>query len=62
MISLLVGLFTVAAGLWGMLCWFPEFVMVLKGAVPLMVVMGGAVAVIAGLSALRRPPKSGSDQ
>jgi hypothetical protein len=58
----LVGLFAVTAGLWGMFCWFSDLAIVLKGALPVMVVMGGMVAIIAGISAIRRPPGSGGGQ
>ena len=62
MISLLVGLVTVAAGLWGIFFWSSDLLIVLKGALPVMILMGGLVAVVAGISALRRPPSSGGGQ
>ena len=62
MISLLIGLAAVAAGLWGMAHWFDRLVFVLKGIVPLMMVLGGMVAILSGISALRKPPYSGSDK
>ena len=62
MISLLVGLVTVAVGLWGVAHWFDRLIFVLKGTLPLMMVMGGMVAILSGISALRRPPHSGGDQ
>lgn len=62
MISLLIGLLTVGAGLWGMIHWRDALVLALKGLVPVSMVLGGAVAVIAGISAIRRPPASGSSR
>jgi hypothetical protein len=62
MMSLIVGLSAVSAGLWGMFHWFDQLLFVIKGVVPAMVLMGGAIAVIAGISTFRRPPKLGDEK
>ena len=48
-----VGLLSVAAGAWGLLRWWPLFVLLLKAALPAVLVMGGLIAIIAGVADLR---------
>ncbi len=50
MLSLIFGLATMAVSLWGLFHWRTEFIFILKGAVPVCFLMGGVVAVIAGIS------------
>ena len=58
MLSLLVGLITVGLSLWGIALWREEFLLVMKGFLPLCFLMGGVVAVIAGISSLvGKPPE-----
>ncbi len=48
MISVLFGLASLGAGLWGLYVWRMEFVAFLKGFLPICLVFAGAVAVIMG--------------
>ena len=50
MLSLIFGLVTMALSIWGLILWRAEFVFFLKGVLPVCFLMGGVVAVIAGLS------------
>jgi len=40
-------------GLAGLFGWWSSFVMILKGTIPAMMIFGGAIAVIAGLSEIK---------
>ena len=53
MLAVIVGLIFVALGLWGIAAWWPYFVIVLKGSVPPMIIVGGLLAIIAGITSLR---------
>jgi hypothetical protein len=57
MTSLIVGVGAIALSVWGLLHWRAEFVLVMKGFLPFCLLMGGLVAVIAGVSALFSRPK-----
>lgn len=53
MTAVLVGLVFIAGGLWGIARWFPDFMATLRGIGPVSILIGGVVAVIAGLSSFR---------
>ena len=52
-LGVIIGAIIVLIGLKGILCWWGDFLMVLRGSVPAMLIFGGAIAVIAGLSEIR---------
>lgn len=52
MISFLIGLLFIATGLYGIVRWFPDFAIVLRGLIPMSLVLGGLVAVVAGFGAI----------
>lgn len=52
-LSLIVGGAIAFVGLVGLLSWWPDFIMVVKGTIPAMLIFGGAIAVIAGLSEIK---------
>ncbi len=51
--SVIIGAIVVLLGLIGLKSWWGEFIMIIKGSVPIMLIFGGAIAVIAGLSELK---------
>ena len=51
--SIIVGAIVAVLGLLGFLRWMPHFIVVVKGTLPAMLIFGGAIAVIAGLSELK---------
>jgi hypothetical protein len=59
MLSILVGIIFVAAGVWGIIHWPSDVASVMKGILPLMVICGGVIAVVAGFSRLRDDSKNG---
>ncbi len=52
-LSIVVGAVVVILGLLGIVGWRSELLTVLKGSVPAILIFGGAIAVIAGLSELK---------
>jgi hypothetical protein len=52
MISILVGLVFIAAGIAGIVRWFPDFLGAVRGLAPLSLLLGGIVAVIVGVGSL----------
>ena len=52
-LSIVIGAAAALFGLWGLVGWRGDLLTVLKGTVPAMLVFGGAIAVIAGLSELK---------
>jgi len=53
MVALIIGLIVVVLGVIGIVTWFPDFVLVLKGSVPAMLICGGLLAIIAGITSIK---------
>ena len=51
--SVIVGAIVALLGLWALLGWWGDFLLVLRGCVPAMLIFGGVIAVIAGLSEMK---------
>lgn len=49
-LSLLIGGIVTLVGLILLIAWWFEFIFILKGIIPLMLIVGGVVAVLAGIS------------
>lgn len=50
MLSALIGLIVSVLALWGMFVWWNDFLIVLRGLVPVSFVFGGIVAIVAGIA------------
>lgn len=55
MMATLAGACFIFVGVWGIMQWFPDFLIVLKGFLPISLVLGGLVALASGLSSLKKP-------
>lgn len=53
MTAIFVGIIFVVGGAWGLIRWFPDFLIVARGLFPLSLLMGGVMAVIAGIGSLQ---------
>lgn len=51
--GVIIGAIIVLLGVKGIISWRMEFFTVLKGAIPAMLIFGGAIAVIAGVSEIK---------
>ena len=52
-ITLLGGLISIILGMWGIMTWWDSFVMLLKGSVPPILILGGLAALFAGISEIK---------
>lgn len=52
-LGVIIGAIIVLLGLKGILCWWGDFLAVVKGSIPAMLIFGGAIAVIAGISEIK---------
>ncbi|OGS18944.1 MAG: hypothetical protein A2219_07950 [Elusimicrobia bacterium RIFOXYA2_FULL_50_26] len=52
MLAIIVGLVFMVLGLLGLLAWWPDFIAVFKGFVPIMIMIGGLIAVVAGATSV----------
>lgn len=52
-LGVIIGAIIVLLGLRGLLIWWGDFLTVLRGSVPAMFILAGAIAVIAGFSEIR---------
>ena len=52
-LSLLIGAVVAILGLILLIAWWYEFMFLLRGCIPVMLIFGGVIAVIAGLSELK---------
>ncbi|MGB2599900.1 MAG: hypothetical protein WBB86_06535 [Candidatus Omnitrophota bacterium] len=52
-LSLLIGAVVAILGLILLIAWWYEFLFLLRGCIPVMLIFGGVIAVIAGLSELK---------
>jgi hypothetical protein len=51
--GVVVGAIVVLLGVLGLIRWSYAFVVIIKGTIPAMMIFGGAIAVIAGLSEIK---------
>ncbi len=51
--SIIIGGAVALVGLLGLIGWWSDFIMILRGSVPIILIFGGAIAVIAGVSELK---------
>jgi hypothetical protein len=52
-ITLLGGLISIILGIWGLMTWWDSFVMLLKGSIPPILILGGLAALFAGISEIK---------
>jgi small neutral amino acid transporter SnatA (MarC family) len=52
-LSVIIGTAVAVLGLVGLFAWIGDFLVVLKGSVPIFLIFGGAIAVIAGVSEIK---------
>lgn len=52
-LSVIIGAVVALLGLWGLIGWLDDFLLVLRGSIPAMLIFGGIIAVIAGVSELK---------
>ena len=52
-LSVIIGAVVALLGILGLVRWWGAFMLVLKGSIPAMLIFGGVIAVIAGLSELK---------
>ena len=52
-LGIIIGAIIVLLGVIGIVNWWPDFLTILKGSIPAMLILGGAIAVIAGLSEIK---------
>jgi ABC-type transport system involved in multi-copper enzyme maturation permease subunit len=60
MLAILLGFVFVVAGALGMFIWKGDFVIVLKGLLPFLLLVGGVISVVAGITSISEsfPPKA----
>lgn len=54
MLSILLGTVTVALGIYGLLHWSSHVLVFLKAIIPVSFICGGLIAILAGISSLRK--------
>lgn len=47
------GFISIIVGIWGLVSWWDSFVMILKGSVPPILILGGLAAFFAGISEIK---------
>jgi len=52
-LGIVIGVIAVLLGLKGLAAWWGDFLMVLRGSIPVIFILGGTIAVIAALSEIR---------
>jgi len=53
---LLGGIVALVIGIIGLIGWWADFVLVLKGVIPILLVLGGALAIYLGIEEVRTEP------
>lgn len=56
--GIVIGVIVLLLGIRGICCWGCDFLTVLRGTVPAMMILGGAIAVIAGISQIKEESSS----
>jgi len=49
-LGLIIGSLVTLLGIWGFIAWWGDFLLVLKGSIPAMLIFGGVIALVAALS------------
>jgi hypothetical protein len=62
MLAVTVGLVFAVAGMWGIIAWCPQMVIVFKGLVPFMIFVGGCISIVAGITAIRDSMEDARDK
>lgn len=52
-LGVIIGAIIVLLGIKGIWCWWGDFLTLLRGSIPAMFILGGAIAVIAGVSEIK---------
>jgi len=52
-IAILGGIIAIILGLWGIVVWWGDFALVLKGTVPAFLILAGLIALIAGIGEVK---------
>ena len=52
-ITVFGGLISIILGIWGLITWWYSFVILLKGSVPPILILGGIAALFAGISEIK---------
>ena len=52
-ITMFGGLISIILGIWGLITWWYSFVILLKGSVPSILILGGLAALFAGVSEIK---------
>ena len=52
-LGVIIGAAVAVVGLIGLLAWWPEFITLLKGSIPAILILAGAIAVVAGFSEIK---------
>jgi len=55
--AIVFGVLFVIAGLWGITVWWYDFISIVRGVVPPMIMVGGLIGVIAGITAVAESHK-----
>lgn len=53
MLAIVFGLMFIVLGLWGIIHWLPDVMVIVRGLAPAMFCSGGLLAVIAGIASIR---------
>jgi len=52
-VTVLGGLVSIIIGIWGLISWWYSFVILLKGSIPAILILGGLAALFAGISEVK---------
>ncbi|MCX5687665.1 MAG: hypothetical protein NTV71_03355 [Candidatus Omnitrophica bacterium] len=52
-VTVIGGLVSIIIGIWGLVSWWYSFVILLKGSVPTILILGGLAALFAGISEVK---------
>lgn len=61
-LSIVIGAAVVILGLLGIISWRSDLLTVLKGSIPAILIFGGAIAIVAGLSELKDVEAAGKEE
>jgi thiol:disulfide interchange protein len=53
MLAIVLGCLFIVFGLWGMVRWLPDVMVIVRGMTPAMFCCGGLLAVVAGIASIR---------
>ena len=60
--SIIGGAIAIVIGLLGLIFWWDSFITILKGGIPILLLLGGIISLVVGINEAKETPKSEKEE